>query len=398
MIYSGKGGVGKTTTAFNISRQLAKHGKVVILDADVNTPSMQVLSPEPTSWENIEVLSMGYNQGIIHLQGALIGQYFGHSLRRIKTVAPDYLIIDTPPSITDAHINLMAKLSLSGILFVTQPTALSKADVMRTITFFTGYDIPALGVVENMVTPDSPVQEYGFPIVGRVMFSPDFSGTTVYDQNLPIYETLAGLCMGAKEAEANKDFTSLNVLALLEDNIILPDDFDWHHRYRKSEYLKFRNVPTWGTIRQAILNMEADAMAYGTDRTLWEATPERIERTIKSFVGSETAYFMISRPVTTEIKLLAGEIGEGTLHFFTNQYNLPGIKYKTAKGEVCLFPHEYMPVDFGDINSFIADGYFLTQDRRYIPPREVVEEVYDSFFHNDEWEALYEETTKLLKK
>lgn len=153
IIYSGKGGVGKTTTTANIARMLAEQGnKVFIIDADINTPSMNVEFQGEHPHKNIWVHSSGNMfDKFIYLEKAMIRQYLEMAKKKLRQIQPDFVLIDTPHSVTNIHIELLSRIKVSYILFVTQPTKLSGQDVVRTMNFF--YERCGrvnCGIVENM--------------------------------------------------------------------------------------------------------------------------------------------------------------------------------------------------------------------------------------------------------
>ena len=81
----------------------------------------------------------------------MVRQYLELAKKKIHSINPDYVLIDTPPSVTNVHIELLSRVKVSYVLFVTQPTKLSNQDVLRTMDFFhERCGKVNCGIVENM--------------------------------------------------------------------------------------------------------------------------------------------------------------------------------------------------------------------------------------------------------
>ncbi len=205
VVASGKGGVGKTTTAVNIALSLSQTGaKVGILDADVygpNIPQMLGVEEEPTSDGNsiippsaygIRVISMGLlmerDQPVIW-RGPMLHSVVQQFLRDTQWGELDYLVVDMPPGTGDVQITLTQTVPLSGVVIVTTPSDVAVTDVRRGVQMFRQLDIPITGVVENMasfIAPDTGkeyfifgkgggekvAQEYDIPYLGRIPIDP----------------------------------------------------------------------------------------------------------------------------------------------------------------------------------------------------------------------------------
>lgn len=174
-VASGKGGVGKSTTAVNLAIALAQNGAAVgLLDADIYGPSipdMTGLSGKPESPDGkkiipkiahgIEIMSIGF---LVNPDDALIwrGPMATGALEQIirdtmwgynyTQKSLDFLIIDMPPGTGDIQLTLSQKIPLSGAIAVTTPQDIALADVVRAIKMFEKVKVPILGVVENMST------------------------------------------------------------------------------------------------------------------------------------------------------------------------------------------------------------------------------------------------------
>lgn len=397
LVYSGKGGVGKTTTTVNIAQSLLEQGKrVAILDGDINTPSIPVYFPKENSVKNLITFSTGYDfsSGMIYMEKSLTRKFVGESISQILKFKPDVLLVDTPPSITDVHINLIEKLKVSGVLIVTQPTELSRSDVKRTGIFFQNRNIEIIGIVENMCYENSIQGEYVWKTLGRIPFANGFNGQLALNENKEIYTQLANSVLNCDEVILENQKRFLFDETITYDQISEDLKNAGKSGEGKRRELKFINLASWEKVREGLLNDDISYTQPFRDRLIYESTYERVERLVKPFEHDEQAYFMVVNAPCTEISLLVGEIGQCSLIMKPTHYNLPCVKYSTKKGEVVLFPHEVMPMDAKQISKFLKDGFHLTSDGRYIPPKELVEELYNTYGSKvgllSDWEKHYD--------
>jgi ATP-binding protein involved in chromosome partitioning len=168
-VASGKGGVGKSTTAVNLAVALQQMGhRTGLLDADVYGPSQQMMlgvKPgtrphlvdrkymEPIVAHGIESNSMGYlvdaNTAMVWRAPMIVGA-FNQMLRDTLWSALDYLIIDMPPGTGDIQLSLTQSVVLTGAVIVTTLQDVALLDARRGIEMFRKVNVPLLGVVENM--------------------------------------------------------------------------------------------------------------------------------------------------------------------------------------------------------------------------------------------------------
>ena len=166
-VASGKGGVGKSTTAVNLALALATEGATVgILDADIygpSIPTMLGLSGHPDSVDNktmtpkmaygVQTMSIGYlidaGQPMIW-RGPMATNTLQQLLRDTNWVDVDYLIIDLPPGTGDIQLTLAQQIPVSGAVIVTTPQDIALIDAQRGLGMFAKVNVPVLGIVENM--------------------------------------------------------------------------------------------------------------------------------------------------------------------------------------------------------------------------------------------------------
>jgi ATP-binding protein involved in chromosome partitioning len=166
-VASGKGGVGKSTTAVNLALALAAEGAVVgILDADIYGPSQPMMMgiegrPESADGKNMEpmenygvqVMSIGFlvdSDNPMIWRGPMATQALEQLLRQTNWSDLDYLIIDMPPGTGDIQLTLSQRVPLTGAVIVTTPQDIALLDAKRGIKMFEKVGVPILGIVENM--------------------------------------------------------------------------------------------------------------------------------------------------------------------------------------------------------------------------------------------------------
>jgi ATP-binding protein involved in chromosome partitioning len=174
-VSSGKGGVGKSTVAVNLSVALAKDGaKVGIMDADVYGPNVPIMlgtgygQPKvengkliPIEAHGIKMISMAVlvppDKPMI-LRGPMLHGVIRQFLADVNWGDLDYLIVDMPPGTGDVQLSLAQLVPVQGAVLVTTPQEVSLSDVRRALKMFEQVNVPVLGVIENMsyfIAPDT---------------------------------------------------------------------------------------------------------------------------------------------------------------------------------------------------------------------------------------------------
>lgn len=166
-VASGKGGVGKSTTAANLALALAAEGaRVGILDADIYGPSQPTIlgiSGRPESHDNktmqplighgIQANSIGFlidADSPAIWRGPMVTQALEQLLRQTNWDDLDYLIVDMPPGTGDIALTLSQKVPVVGAVIVTTPQDLALLDARKGLRMFQKVDVPILGIIENM--------------------------------------------------------------------------------------------------------------------------------------------------------------------------------------------------------------------------------------------------------
>ncbi|PSJ47794.1 iron-sulfur cluster carrier protein ApbC [Zobellella endophytica] len=167
-VSSGKGGVGKSTTAVNLALALKRQGaRVGILDADVYGPSIPLMlgvadaRPEsddgktmsPIEAYGLKANSIGFLVGADDAtiwRGPMASKALAQILRETRWGELDYLVVDLPPGTGDIQITIAQQVPTTGALVVTTPQNVALADAVKGISMFRKVNIPVLGVIENM--------------------------------------------------------------------------------------------------------------------------------------------------------------------------------------------------------------------------------------------------------
>jgi len=166
-VASGKGGVGKSTTAVNLALALAAEGATVgILDADIYGPSQPTMlgiagrpeskdgkSLEPMEGHGLQAISIGFLIDIdtpMVWRGPMVTQALEQLLKDTNWRELDYLIVDMPPGTGDIQLTLAQKVPVTGAVIVTTPQDIALIDARKGLKMFEKVGVPIVGIVENM--------------------------------------------------------------------------------------------------------------------------------------------------------------------------------------------------------------------------------------------------------
>jgi ATP-binding protein involved in chromosome partitioning len=220
-VASGKGGVGKSTTAVNLALGLRDLGmKVGVLDADIYGPSLPKLLAikerpqtiggtrlKPISRHGLTVMSIGFlieEETPMIWRGPMVMSALTQMLREVEWGALDVMVVDMPPGTGDAQLTMAQQVPLKGAVIVSTPQDLALIDARRGIAMFRRVNVPVLGIVENMSTFICPncgtrsdifghggarheAERLGVPFLGEVPLEMTIRETS--DAGLPIVAT-----------------------------------------------------------------------------------------------------------------------------------------------------------------------------------------------------------------
>jgi ATP-binding protein involved in chromosome partitioning len=250
-VASGKGGVGKSTTAVNLALAMAAEGASVgILDADIYGPSQPMMlgisgrpeskdgkSLEPMEGHGLQAISIGFlidSDTPMVWRGPMVTQALEQLLKDTRWRDLDYLIVDLPPGTGDIQLTLAQKVPVTGAVIVTTPQDIALIDARKGLKMFEKVGIPILGIVENMALHVCPncgheshifgeggaarmSKDYGTELLGQLPLDAEIRAQT--DSGKPtvvsdpdgkvaaIYKAIARRC-AIKIAESQKDMTS----------------------------------------------------------------------------------------------------------------------------------------------------------------------------------------------
>lgn len=346
-IYSGKGGVGKSTVSALFALALAKNHKVALVDMDVNTPSIPVLfGGKKTHGKNLKLFSYGYGtRRPITMTGKVVRKALMDITKEARKTKPDIIIMDMPPGTGDIQLQVATKLKPSSFVLVIQPNKLSEEDALRATEIFQKTNVPISGVIRNMSgdTFGRDMNILDLPILADIPLRDDvaqlgYGGKITHVKNNPLLPIAEELFEKATNIDWETVKAQLFESALEYEDLIDKDLISF-------DKLKFYGTKSWDMVRHRLQGYMPCFGRFGGDKFLDVCTAEHIERMLEGLDEDKSGLFMIVNAPHTPIRLFPGEIGVCSLSTdHKGYYGVPRVLYHTDEGNVTLFPYEVKPV------------------------------------------------------
>jgi ATP-binding protein involved in chromosome partitioning len=389
-IFSGKGGVGKTTVSALLSLALSRKHKVALFDMDINfKKSIPTMFRKDNKIGNLEIFSVAYNTDRAVYTGKMSSTILHGLAKQVLASDAEICIIDLPPGASESHMEVCSKLKPSSFILVVQPNKLSEVDAIESAGFFLSTNISIAGVIKNMegeiFGKEADVNVLNLPTLAVIPLSRDIAragseGSLGQVKNNPFdaicedlftKATAVNWSVNERRSWVDETITEEMVEHIIEDRKYLSP--------RERNLLKFINVRTWELIRHELIKQDV----FGDD-FLHHNDANTIGRMLSAIDNDGSGMFMVIRPPATEVKLFRGEIGIASLvsaDITKNSYyyGVPRVKYHTDEGDVVLFPHEVSPVSTDELFKIQKRREIVlapnSSNPRYIPSVEMMKEI-----------------------
>ena len=385
-VFSGKGGVGKSTIAALLALALSKERKTVLLDADIGTPSIPILFGKRKQVDNLFLVSTGtsIDDDIpITFTGGMVRSALRSLIKTTLALEPEVCVLDLPPGTGSVQMELCTKHMMpSAALLVSQSNRLSESDASRAMQLFMTYGVPILGIIENMAGDvfgkTKKKKILGLPVVASIELNKELaiagSSGKIYNIGKNPLDKVAEKML----KKAGKVDWKIVKDVLLEgpsmDSIL---ELDLKTARDKSGW-KFFGTNTWDHVRHRLMKLDL----FG-DRFLSLCTASAIRKMLDHLDDEGQGMFQVIRAPHTEVPLFAGEIGMAHLKVNPSYYGVPKVEYFTDKGNVTLFPYEVAPTTHDKLLSLLEVNEMIRMPKsshaRYIPMPEIMEQIYHAF-------------------
>jgi MinD-like ATPase involved in chromosome partitioning or flagellar assembly len=413
-IYSGKGGVGKSTTSSLLALAMAKNNhKVALVDLDISTPSMPTIFKNPIVNENLKVFSVGYTR-----QDHTIILSWKFILKTIEEIAeelmqhnPEICILDMPPTISELHVEVCARFKPSSFILVVQPNELSKEDAIKASKMISSFEIPISGYIQNMagnmfgteIKMDSLECLAIVPLMQEIREMGNKGKLSELDPN-PLSSTAESIYQKATQVSWERKKIPLYEGPTFEE---LKEKYEYSslklskRAQAHREFLSFHGLASWKDIVSEIQEQwDKVGGSILHDNFLYWNDTSTIKRMLDGIGEDGSGLFRVIRPPQTEVPIFPGEHGIGNLVSFgeysTSYYGVPRIRYNTGKEQVVLFPHEVAPTTMKEIRELVELGELVLpkngETHRYYPTRGVMKQIQNAFgLVRGDWETHYEQ-------
>lgn len=406
-IFSGKGGVGKSTIAALLSLALAKKHKVVLLDVDINTPSIPVMLRGKRKIGNLHFISIGLHGSgkALTFTGKTAKQVVKSLVNNTLKIKPDICILDLPPGTGDVQMTMCSEVKPSAAILVMQPNKLCEEDGVRATELFNVYKVPILGVIENMTGEvfgkGKKKGILNLPVLKTLKLDKEIaiagsSGKIHKIEKNPLDSIAEEIFQKAFEVPwkivRKEMFEGPSYEELLHSGIFDKAGAKYDPKY---QLYKFYGLKSWDEMRGMIRQHNVFP-----DRFLEENDAIRIRGMLKGLDDTNNGMFTIIQAPNTEVKLFPGESGMAHLYLSgKGYYDVPRIAYETDKGPVVLFPHEVTPTTTKDILSSQKINELVripsSTTPRWVPTPWVMEQIANSFGTwvgaTQDWKERYKE-------